>query len=164
MLLQPLEEQLDLPALAAQLRDGERVFNRKVVGQEAIDLSGLKVLIHNKSQCVRILSGRIITSDPDGLVGKDTGSFVEQPGLNDLVGHVVFGACDKVDSLMLEVLVKFLKGDIAPVHQVEGPRFDRDLIHHFGIVDLAGGQQDKCRNRAPHIYQRVCILKAPLPW
>ncbi len=31
MLLDPLEEQLDLPALAVQFRDGQRVFNRKVI-------------------------------------------------------------------------------------------------------------------------------------
>ena len=50
MLLDPLEEKFILPPFAVQFCDGERVFNREVVGQEAIGLPGLKVLIRNKPQ------------------------------------------------------------------------------------------------------------------
>ena len=83
MLLYPLEEQFDLPALAVQFRDGQRVFNRTVVGQKAIDLPGLKVLIHNKSQRIGILSGRVISGKSDGLVGKNARTFVDRPGLKE---------------------------------------------------------------------------------
>ncbi len=49
MLLDPFEEQFNLPALAVQFCNGQWVFNREVVGQETINFSALKVLIHNKS-------------------------------------------------------------------------------------------------------------------
>ena len=44
------EEGNPLEEIAVQFCDGERVFNREVVGQEAIGLPGLKVLIRNKPQ------------------------------------------------------------------------------------------------------------------
>ncbi len=70
MLLDPLEEKFNLPPFTVQFRNGERVFNREVVGQEAIDLPGLKILIHNQPYGIQVLSGRVISSQPNGLVGK----------------------------------------------------------------------------------------------
>lgn len=72
MLLDPFEERFNLPALTVQFCNGERVFNRKVVGEEAICLPGLKVLIDNKSQRIGILSGRVIAGKSDCLVRKNT--------------------------------------------------------------------------------------------
>ena len=161
MLFDPLEEQFDLPALAVQFRNGQRVFDCEVVGQEAIDLTGLKVLIHNKSQRIGILSGRVIAGEPDGLVGKNARTFVNRPGLKDLIGHVVLGPRDEVRTLLLEVLVKLLEGDVSLVHQVESTRFDRYLIHHLGIIDLTRRKQDKGGNRASQVHQRM-HLEGPL--
>ena len=160
MLLDPLEEQLDLPALAVQFRDGQRVFNRKVIGQEAIDLPVLKVLIHNESQRVRILSGRVISGKSDGLVGKNAGTLVYRSGLKDFIGHVILGPRDEVRTLLLEVLVKLLEGDVSLVHQVESTCFDRDLAHHLGIVDISGRKPDKGWNRASQVHQRIHLERA----
>ncbi len=60
MLLDPFENQLNLPAFTVQFRNSERVFNCEVVEQEVIDFSDLKVFIYNKSQRVGILWGRAI--------------------------------------------------------------------------------------------------------
>ena len=109
MLLDPLEEQFDLPALAVQFRDGQRVFNRKVIGQEAIDLPVLKVFIHNESQRVRILPGRVIAHELDGLIRKNARTFVDWSGLNHFVGHIVLGSHDKVGFFLPEVLVELPK-------------------------------------------------------
>ena len=42
MLFDPFEEQLNLPTFTVQFRDGQWVFNYKVVGQETIDFTRLK--------------------------------------------------------------------------------------------------------------------------
>ena len=161
MLLDPLEEKFNLTAFAVQFCNGERVFNREVVGQEAIDLPGLKVLIHNKSQRIRVLFDRVVAGKPDGLIRKNTGAFVDRPGLYNLVGHIVLGSCDKVGTLLMEVLVELLKCDISLVHQVERVLLNGYLVHHLGIVDLARREQNKSGNRASEIHQRM-HLERPL--
>ena len=42
MLLDPLEEEFNLPPFTVQFRNGERIFNGEVVRQEAVDLPGFK--------------------------------------------------------------------------------------------------------------------------
>ena len=160
MLLNPLEEQLNLPPLAVQFCDGERVLYGKVVRQEAIKLSGLKVFIHNESHRVWILPGGVIAGKSDCLIRKDSRSFVDRSGLDDLIDHVVFGTGDKVGSLLMKELMEFLKRDIAFVHQVEGPGFNRDLIHHHGIVDLAGRKQHEGGDRASQVHQRMHLERS----
>ena len=160
MLLDPFEEEFNLPALAIQFCNGQWVFNREVVGQEAIDFSALKVLIHNKSQRVRVLPSRVIAGESDSLVRKNARTDVDRSGLNHLIRHVVFSPSNKVGALLLEVLVKLLKSDIALVHQVECASFDRYLVHNPGIIDLAWSEQDKCGNRAAQIHQRMHLERA----
>ena len=155
MQLDPFEEQLDLPAFSVQFRNGQRVFNREVVGQETIDIPGFEILIHNKSQCVWILSGRVIAGKPDGLVRKNSRTFADRSGLNHLVGHIVLGTCDKVSPLLLEVLVKLLKGDISLVHQIKSAGFDRNPVHHLCIVNLTWRKHYEGRDRASEIHKRM---------
>lgn len=148
VLFDPLEEKFNLPPFAVQFGDGERVFNREVVGQEAIGLPGLKVLIHTKSQRVRILPGRVIACEPDGLIRKNARTFVDWSGLSHFVGHIVLGSHDKVCSLLLEVLVAPLKSHISFVHQIEVKRKMRredpvieagSFYSLFVIIDRADG-------------------------
>lgn len=155
MLLDPFEEKLNLPAFAVQFRNSQRVFNRKVVGQEVIDFPRLKVLIRNESECIGILPCGVISGKADGLVGENTGAFVNRSVLNDLVGHVVPGAGDEVSPLLMKVLVKLLKSYISLVQQVESTGFDRNLVHHFGIIDLAWTEQNKGGNRASQVHECV---------
>ena len=117
MLINPIEEQFNLPPFAVQYSDGKRVFKRKVVSQEAIGLSGLKVIINNESHRVGILSGGVVAGKPDCLIGKNTGTVVYRPGFQNLVDHIVFGPGDKEGAFLLEVLVKLLISDISFVHQ-----------------------------------------------
>ena len=160
MLLDPLEEKFDLPSFAVQFRDGERVFNREVVGQEAIDLSSLKVLIHNESHSIRILSGRVISGKTNGLVGKNPRVLVNRPGLQNFVDHVVLGPRNEVSAHLPEAVVELLTGDISLVYQVERVLLDGDPVHYLGIVDLTGSKQNKGRDRASKIPQRMHLERA----
>ena len=74
MLLDPFEEKFNLPALTIQFCDGQRAFNREVVGQEVIDLASFKILIHNEPERVWV----VVSVEADSLVGKNTGSFVNK--------------------------------------------------------------------------------------
>ena len=153
MLFDPFEKEFNLPPLAVQFCNGERVFDCKVVGQEAVYLCRFKVFIHNEPHRVGILSGRAISGESDCLVGKDSRAFFDRPGLKGIMGHVVFGPGDKISALLTEVLMKLLKRHITLVHQVESASLYRDFVHHFGIVDLAGREQDKGWDGASKIHQ-----------
>ena len=58
--------------------------------------------------------------------------------------------------------MELLKSHISFVHQIEGAGFDRDLIHHLGIVDLSGVSRTKGGNRAPQVHQ-LMNLQCSLP-
>lgn len=137
-LLDPLEEQFNLPPLAVQLCNGQRVLDGEVVRQEAIDLSGFKVLMYNKPHLIGTLPEGGVTGKTNCLIRKNTGAFVNRIGLKNLVGHVVFGPGDKGSTLQMEVLVKFLESDISFVHQVEGTGFNGDLVHPLASMTLPG--------------------------
>ena len=162
MLFDPFEEQLNLPTFTVQFRNGQRIFNREVVGQEVVDLASFKVFIHNESESIRISLDGVVTDKAYGLIGENSGVFVHRHGLNDIVDHVVLCASNKVSAFLMEVLVKFFKSCISLVHQVKGTSFDWDIIHDFSIVDLARSKQNKCGNRAPQIHERM-HLESSLP-
>ena len=104
MLLDPFEEQFYQPAFTVEFRNSQRVVNRKVVGQKSIYSSSLNVFIHNKSQCVGILSGRVISSKSDSLIRKNARVFVDRSGLNNHIRHIVLGACNKAGPFCWECL------------------------------------------------------------
>ena len=54
VLLDPLEEDLNLPSFSIQLCNSDCI-NREVISEESIDFSVYKVLIYNKSEVVWIL-------------------------------------------------------------------------------------------------------------
>lgn len=127
-----------------------------------IDLASFKVFIHNKSERIRIFLDGVVTNKAHGLIGENSGVFVHWHGLNDIIDHVVLCAGNKECAFLVEVLVKFFKSYISLVHQVKGAPFDWDLIHDFGIVDLVRSKQNKCRNRASQVHERM-HLESSLP-
>lgn len=60
MLFDPFEEQLNLPTFTVQFRNGQRIFDREVIGKEVIDLASFKVFIHNKSERIRIFLDGVV--------------------------------------------------------------------------------------------------------
>lgn len=43
-----------------QFRNGQRIFDREVIGKEVIDLASFKVFIHNKSERIRIFLDGVV--------------------------------------------------------------------------------------------------------
>ena len=160
MLLDPFEEEFNLPPLTVEFSDSKRIFDGKVVGQEAIKLPSFKVLIYNESERIGILSGRVISNKSDGFIGKNTRSFVNIPRLKNFVDHVVFGSSNEVGAFLVKILVEFLERNIALIYQVESTGFNRDLIHHSGIVDFTWSEQNECRDRALEVHKRVHLESA----
>lgn len=77
MLLDPLEEQLDLPAQTVELGDSEG-GQREVVGEKDQPLSGLGVLEPDTSQRRGETFLRVEAGERDGLVADEAGASVDR--------------------------------------------------------------------------------------
>lgn len=71
MLLDPLEEDLNLPSLPVEVSDSEGT-EVKVVGHEPIDSPIPKVLIDNEPEVIGMLPGSVVAGKADGLVGQES--------------------------------------------------------------------------------------------
>src|SRR5205809_1364415 len=67
VLLDPSEEQLDLPAALVERGDRQR-WQRRVVGQEDQRLARLRVLEANTRQMIRVVLGRVEAIEHDALI------------------------------------------------------------------------------------------------
>ncbi len=154
MLLDPLEEQLNLPSLAIEFGNGYGI-QREVVSQEAIDSTVSKVLIDNESEVVGILSAGVKACEPDSLVRDEPGLRINLAAINDFILHVVLGSGDKPCMILMKMGVKRIKLDITFVHQIIGVRLNRHFIKNLGIVNRSLCKTDKCRDGAVEIHQSM---------
>jgi hypothetical protein len=72
VLLDPFEEQLDLPAAFLEPGDGQR-RQGEVVGQEDEGVSGLRVAKFDAAQLVRVVGGGMLAGGDDGLIADEPG-------------------------------------------------------------------------------------------
>ena len=154
MLLDPLEEKFNLPSVTVKFSycDG---FQREVVRQEPIGRPFLKILIYNESERVLIFSGGVVSSKSDGLVRDKASLRIHLPSLDDFIAHIVFRPRHKEGVVEMEVPIERLETNIPFVHQVICARFDRDFIHHLGVMYGSLRDADKRRDRAPEVHHRV---------
>src|SRR6202049_2951774 len=101
MLLDPLEEQLDLPAA---LVEGANRGGRQgeVVGEEDQGLGRLGVVEADTPQMVGIMLAGIVTIERDGLIADDAGRTVGRGRIDAMGVHVRFGAGDKEGGGLME--------------------------------------------------------------
>ena len=91
VLLDPLEEDVNLPSFSIQLCNSDCI-NREVISEESIDFSVSKVLIYNKSEVVRILLRSIKSCKLYRLVGDKPRLSINFPILSNYVKHIILGS------------------------------------------------------------------------
>jgi len=94
MLLDPFEEQFDLPPVPIQLSDGQRRHG-EVVGQEDEGFAGLGIAIADASQRVGIIVLSLPAGHHDGLVETQSGKFVHGPGVTARAAKVCLARVTK---------------------------------------------------------------------
>lgn len=159
MLLDPLEEDLNLPPFTVEFGDGNRLQS-EVVGQKPIDCTIPKVLIDNKSEIVRVLPGSVVSCKPDCLIGDKAGLRINFPAIHNLILHVVFGPSNEPRMRLMEMGVERIKLDIAFIHEIVSVGFYRNFLKYLGIMN-----RDLCKayerwNRAIQVHQSVHLEAA----
>jgi len=94
MLLDPFEEQFDLPPTTVELRDGQRGYAH-VVGQEDQPVACLRIDISDPAQGVGVFLSGIEAGQNDRLVETESGGFVHRCRITSLELEVDLGSGDK---------------------------------------------------------------------
>ena len=153
VLLDPLEEQLDLPALAIQVRN-QLGFEREVVGQKRDSLAYL-VLGHDTAQRSGIVLAGIENRQNAGLIANDVrAGSVHRVGVAALELGVGLGTGDK-KCVGLMNHKQPLKVQIPAVLQVISTGLDMQQVQGVDLVHLAVCDVNKRWNRAAQVQQGV---------
>ena len=153
VLLDPFEEQLDLPAASIELGDG-RCWEGPVVGQEDQGLASLGVADLDAPQLVGIAVGRGDAGEHDGLVADDPGGAVDRVRVKTAQLSVGFGAHDEEGVRPVQG-VEPGEVHVGPVHDVEGAGLGHQQVHDVDVVELAGGDVDEGRDGAAQVEKCV---------
>src|SRR5260370_219859 len=134
VLLDPFEEQLDLPAALVQLRNGE-CGQGKIVGEKNQLAIGLPVAVADAAQILGIAVKWIETHQADGLVAAQTGVFVD-----GLRGHAakakIFSCTNDEKRQALRQGVEPREVQVRTIEKVEGAGFRQQLIEDTNFVDF----------------------------
>ena len=152
VLLDPLEEQLDLPALPVQLGD-QSGGQGKVVGQECDALAGFLVPHHDAAQDGRIVLARIEHRQHTGLIAQDVGAgAIHRVRVAPLELGIALGTGDE-ESLRLMNREQAPEVQIPAIEQVIRARFDDQGVQNIDLVGLAIGDVDEARDCTAQIQQ-----------
>jgi hypothetical protein len=139
VLLDPLEKQFHLPALALQLPD-DQGGQIELISQQYQSELVFGIIDSDPSQGLRIGIDGPTAGQFNGLIAAQGGAFVHWPGSDDAKFDIMSGAYHKKAS----GLVPTKKPDeiqITPVHYVIGPRRCGHFVQHFDIRQMSLGDR-----------------------
>src|SRR5438105_12968996 len=126
MLLDPLEEQFDLPVAAIELGDRER-RQGEVVGEEDERLGSLRIFESNTSQgCFETLV-RVEAGKHDGLIADQPSGAVDQMGVAPLNLEIRLAAGHEEAAGLVEA-IQPLEVEEAAIHDVKRAGLGQQLI------------------------------------
>ena len=153
MLLDPFEEQFDLPAALVQSGDSQR-WQGRVVGQEYEGLARLWIFEANAPQLLGVVLGHVESIEGDTFIAHHTGSSVGRAGVHASGIHAALGSRDE-ESPDLMQFVQPSEVEIATIHDVKCACLDGQEVQHIDLVQLAVADVDESRNSAAQVQQRV---------
>ena len=153
MLLDPLEEQLDLPALAVQVCN-QLGFEGEVVGQKSYSLSSV-VLDHHASQRGGIVLAGIKEGQHTCLIAHDVrAGSVHGVGVTPLELGIGLGTGDE-EGVGLMNHKQSLEIQVPAIEQVVSARLDVQQIQGVDLVSLAVADVNECGDGAAQVQKGV---------
>ena len=145
MLLDPLEEQLDLPAALVERADGGR-RQGELVGQEHQRLARFGVLEADAPQMLRVIAAGGLTVQGDGLVADDAGRAVCRRRVDAVSIHIGLRTGDEESASSVKS-IQALEVDIAAIHDVDGAGLRDQSIERMDVMQLAIRDVDEAWGR-----------------
>ena len=135
MLLDPFEEQFDLPTTLVQFGDGE-CRQGKVVGEEHQFFAGFCIVIPDSTQGVGIALGRVEAGQYAGLVATQSGGLVHLPRVAAMELEIGFGP-DNEEGRSQREPIQSLEVEVGAVHDIECAGLRQQGIEHLDVVQFA---------------------------
>ncbi len=158
VLLDPFEEQFDLPTVLVECCDGQRRQD-KVVGQEDERLAALEIFESNAPQVLGVMLHSVKPVEQDRLIANNSGRPIDLCRINSAGIHIGFGARDEESARLMQG-IKTCEIQVAAIHDIERTRFDRHEVQHVDFVHLAIADVDKRWDCAPQVQQSVQFHRA----
>ncbi len=167
ILLEPLEEQLDLPAVLVDVGNRES-WHIEQVGQEHQSLAGFRVAKRHSAQMFRIARLRLGCRQQNRLVGSQSCGSIDLAGSNPGGTQIVFGADDEADLLPVQCK-QSCEIQITPIDHENRTCRQADRVEQAHIVNLAGRDADEHGDGATQIHDHMSFdsrfgLPEMRPW
>ena len=153
VLLDPLEEELDLPAGLVGLRDNKRI-DRKVVCNEYKQLPAFDIPETDSSKIASVVSFGFCSIETNRLVGSQACGLVDASRFSDVVAHVLLGSGHEEGRGHVN-LEESLEVHVSAIHDIEGSSFEHDFIENADVVDLSVRNRDEHGDRTTQVDQRM---------
>jgi len=153
MLLDPLEEQFDLPAILVKRAD-RHGRQGHLVGEKDERLAGFGVVETHPAQLGGVILPCVEAVQRNALIANDAGGSVRRHRIDAMPLHVGFGTRDEESPGQMQRM-QAGKIDVAAIHHVDGPGLQFQQIERMHVVQLAIGDMDKAGNAALQVEQRM---------
>ena len=140
MLLDPFEEEFDLPAAAIEFGDGQRRHG-EVVGQEDQCLACFGIAIADAAHGDGIIVLGVQPGEHHGLVETQAGGFVHRAGVTAGAAEVLFGAGDEESATLMNPMPAG-EVEVAAIHDVKRAGCPDQLVEDVDIMNTASGDND----------------------
>ena len=153
VLLDPFEEEFDLPAVFVQGCDGGS-RQAGVVGQKDERLACGGLVEPDASHVFGIILDGVEALEHHALIGNHSSASIGWGRVDASGPKVFFCSGDKKGSGLMKA-IKPLEIHVASVHHVEGAGLEDEHVEHLGVVGLAVGEVDKRWDCAPKVQKGV---------
>ena len=166
ILLDPLEEQLDLPASLVDLRDHDG-GDLEVVGYEDQTFSGFRIQKAYSAQVARVESFCFRTVEANRLIGSQADGLVYRTRFANVVLHIdLRPSHEERQSRMNPIEPSEI--DVSAIHYIECSSFEDYPVQRVDVVDLSLGDRHECRDRSVQVDHGVeldsgFVLSKPSP-
>ena len=153
VLLDPFEEEFDLPSSFVNLRYHDGV-DFEVVGYEHEQFPRLCIEKANSSEVAWIVPLAFRIVETDCLIAPQASGFVHRSGLLDIIAHVGFGSGHE-ESQCRPDPIEPPEIDVSTIHYIEGSGLENYPIQGVDIVNLPFCDRDEYRDRASQVNHGV---------
>ena len=167
VLLDPFEEQLDLPSTFVELCDGQG-GQHEVVGKKDQAFACFGVVEFDPSDFVGIILSGVEAGEDAGLIAEHAASTVDLVGVQSSEPGIALSPDDK-EGLREMYVVESGVIKVATVHDIEGSGLRNEVIEDVDVVDLAIGNECPGRDATLQIEQGMqfdsCLCSSERgPW